>query len=132
MVKPKVSVMIDPKNVLSNLDVGDIFHATSAKGSMLICLVTAVTDATIHARTMTTGYLLKVDRQTGEGEVEGAIAMIACKIDSVSPLPVDIHNIMLGLDRKSRLERNEERVKLTEDEKRALLFLHSHYESNRL
>lgn len=81
---------------------------------------------------MTTGYLLKVDRQTGEGEVEGAIATTACKIDSVSPLPVDIHNIMLGLDRKSRLERNEERTKLTEDEKRALLFLSSHYESSPL
>jgi hypothetical protein len=99
---------------------------------MLICLVTAVTDTTIHARTMTTGYLLKVDRQTGEGEVEGPIETTACKIDSVSPLPVEIHNIMLGLDRKSRLERNEERTKLTEDEKRALLFLDAHYESNRL
>lgn len=99
---------------------------------MLICLVTAITETTIHARTMLTQYLLKFDRQTGKGELKGEITTSPCTIDSVAPLPVDIHNTMLGLDRKSRLERNEERARLTEDEKRALLFLHSHYESNRL
>ena len=124
--------MIDRKEVLANLVVGDIFHATSAKHSRLICLVTAVTDTVIHARTMTTQFLLKVDRQTGKGEVKGVTATIPCTIDSVTPLPVDIHSIMLGLDRKSRLERNEEREKLTQDEIRALLFLDAHYESNRL
>ncbi len=124
--------MTDRKEVLFNLVVGDIFQATDAKGVGQFCLVTAVTDTTIHARTMTTLYLLEFDRKTGQGELKGKIATIPCTIDSVTPLPVDIHNIMLGLDRKSRLERNEERIKLTEDEKRALLFLHSHYESNRL
>lgn len=124
--------MIDRKEVLSNLVVGDIFHATSAKGTKLICLVTAVTDTAIHARTMTTQFLLKVDRQTGKGEVKSVIETVPCTIDSITPLPVDIHNIMLGLDRKSRLERNEERAKLTKDEIRALLFLDDHYESNPL
>ena len=124
--------MIDRREALSYLVVGDIFHATSDKGTKLICLVTAVTDAAIHARTMTTQFLLKVDRQTGKGEVKGVIATIPCTIDSITPLPVDIHNIMLGLDRKSRLEQNEERAKLTQDEIRALLFLDAHYEANLL
>lgn len=129
---PKVFVMIDRREALSYLVVGDIFHATGAKDTKLICLVTAVTDTAIHARTMTTQLLLKVDRQTGKGQLKGVIATVPCAIDSITPLPVDIHNIMLGLDRKSRLEQNEERAKLTQDEIRALLFLDAHYESNQL
>jgi hypothetical protein len=39
---------------------------------------------------------------------------------------------MLGIDRKFRLELKEERFKLTDDEKRALLFVGPHYEANPL
>jgi hypothetical protein len=52
-----------------------------------------------------------------------------CSIYSTAPLPVDIHNAILGLDRKSRLEEDEERQKLNDDEKRALLYVAKHYSS---
>ena len=124
--------MIDRKAALNRLVVGDIFHATSAEEAPLVSLITSITDTTIHARTMTTQYSLKFDRQTGKGELKGEIRTVRCTMDSIAPLPVDIHNVMLGLDRKSRLEWKEERIKLNEDEKRALLFLDSHYEANPL
>src|SRR5690349_24794305 len=108
--------MIDRKEVLASLLVGDILWATSGKGSGLVCLITAVTDTTIHARTMTTQYLVKFDRRTGKGELKGRIETTPCTIGSIAPLPVDIHNVMLGIDRKFRLEWDEERVKLNEDE----------------
>lgn len=123
--------MIDRKSALNRLVVGDIFYAT-AEGAPLVSLVTSITGTTIHARTMTTQYSLKFDRQTGKGELKGEVRAVPCTIDSIAPLPIDIHNVMLGLDRKSRLEWKEERIKLNEDEKRALLFLDSHYEANPL
>jgi len=39
---------------------------------------------------------------------------------------------MLGLDRKMRLEHELERIKLNDDEKRALIFIDSHYSTNPL
>lgn len=124
--------MIDRKAALDCLVIGDIFHATSADGAPLVSLVTSITGTTILARTMTTQYPLKFDRQTGKGKLKGEVRAVPCTIDSIAPLPVDIHNVMLGLDRKFRLEWKEDRIKLNEDEKRALLFLDSHYESNPL
>ena len=46
-------------------------------------------------------------------------------------LPVDIHNVILGIDRKYRLEEDEERLKLNDDEKNALLYVAKHYSSRR-
>jgi hypothetical protein len=70
------------------------------------------------------------DRQTGEG-VWGD-DRVPCTIDSTAPLPVEVHNILLGLDRRSRLERIEERFKLTDAENQALSFLTAHYASDPL
>src|SRR4051812_33722470 len=105
-----VSTMRDRKELLGNLAIGDIFHANSPNGASLICLVVSVTESTIHARTVTTQTQLEFDRQTGVA-VWGD-DQVPCTIDSTAPLPVEIHNVMLGLDRKSRLERNPERFKL--------------------
>jgi len=90
----------DRKDQLARLVVGDIFHAkpSSPEGASLICLVVSVTESTIHARTVTHQMQTEFDRQTGEG-VWGD-DRIPCTIDSTAPLPVEIHNVMLGLDRK--------------------------------
>ncbi|MEJ0071169.1 MAG: hypothetical protein WDO24_23250 [Pseudomonadota bacterium] len=48
----------------------------------------------------------------------------------MAPLPVDIYNIMLGIDRKFRLEHDPERIKLSEAEVKAFSFLHTHYAKN--
>ena len=83
---------------LNSLAVGDIFHAESPNAASLICLVLAVTETTIQARTMTHQIHLEFDRQTGVAE--WGDDRVPCVVDSVAPLPADIHNVMLGLDRK--------------------------------
>jgi hypothetical protein len=128
--------MIDRKTLLSGLDVGDIFHAEAPNGASLICLVLSLNSTTIRSRRITSGDELEFDRQTGlEKAGEGEPAAV---IDSVAPLPPDHHNAFLGLDRRYRQispnwdESDFERAKLTEAEKKALIFIHSHYASNPL
>ena len=122
--------MADRGAALNDLTVGDVFHAESPNGASLICLVMAVTKTTIQARTVTTQTHLEFDRQTGIAE--WGDERVPCVVDSVAPLPVDIHNVMLGIDRKFRLEQDSERLKLNDAEKRALIFVESHYSSNRV
>jgi hypothetical protein len=45
----------------------------------------------------------------------------------VAPLPVDIHSIMLELDRRYRLGQEPDRFKLTDVEKQAFIFLNDYY-----
>jgi hypothetical protein len=95
----------------------------------------SVTETTIRARTVTTQYHFDFDRKTGVAEFTSRSIGIpelgddikSCAIDSVAPLPVDIHNVMLWIDRKSRLERDPERVKFTSDELAAIRFVHFFY-----
>jgi hypothetical protein len=89
-----------------------------------------VTESTIHARTITTQMQTEFDRQTGEG-VWGD-DRVPCTIDSTAPLPVEVHDVMLGIDRKFRLERIPERIKLNDAEIQAYLFVDAHYSSNPL
>jgi uncharacterized membrane protein YfbV (UPF0208 family) len=61
-------------------------------------------------------------------------------INSVAPLPAEIHDVFLELDRKYAavhgrkevFEQNPEYFKLTDAEKRAFRFIDSHYASNPL
>jgi hypothetical protein len=127
--------MADRATLLSKLVVGDIFHATGPSGASLICLTMSVTETTIRARTVTTQYHFDFDRKTGMAEYSARIIGIpewgdeikSCAIDSVAPLPIDIHNIMLGIDRKFRLGWDFDRFKLSSDEGRALLFVATYY-----
>jgi hypothetical protein len=52
--------------------------------------------------------------------------MVRCTIDSIAPLPVDIHNVLLGLDRKMRLRFD----KLNTAEKEALKSVADFYPAN--
>ena len=126
--------MTDRKALLGKLDVGDIFHAEAPNGASLICLVLSVDQTTIQARRVTTQENLEFNRQTG-------VAQDGDVINSVAHLPIDIHNVFLGLDQKYRLLmgmdkkhrfEDPERLKLTDAEKKALLFVGRHYASNPL
>ena len=120
--------MNDRTAVLRRLVVGDIIHAEYPSKASLICLIEEVTDDRIKTRRVTTQDHVEFDRNTGailDDEVP-------CVIDSVAPLPVEIHNIILGIDRKMRLERDPEKFKLTKEEIQAIHFVNSHYPSNPL
>ena len=120
--------MVDWRRPLSRLVVGDIFHAKCPNGASFICLVEAVTDDRILARRVTTQDNVEFDRNTGttlENEVP-------CTIDSIAPLPLEIHNIMLGLDRKMRLQRDPEKFKLNKEEIQAIHFVNAYYPANPL
>src|ERR1700739_4849498 len=116
----------DRKIVLAAIAVGDLFHGRPRKGTAsVICLALQVREKTIFARRITTQSVHEFDRATGV-EIDDSNPVI---IDSIAPLPSDIHEIMLGLDRKYReveyrlAEDPEwrmppEQACLTEDEKR--------------
>jgi hypothetical protein len=107
-----------------------VFHATGPKGASLICLTVSVTEATIHARRVTTQEALVFDRQTG---IEKCDDGRASRIDSVAPLPQAVLNVILGIDRKCRLLQDPEQGKLTDAEIRALAgYVGPHYASNPL
>lgn len=125
------------EELLDNLRVGDIFGATAPNGARPFCLVTGIDGDAIQARTLSTQIELVFDRATcradfdlsSKGWGEGTITYT---IESVAPLPVDIHNTLLYLDRKQRLNRDPERTKLTEAEHRALCFIAKFYPENPL
>lgn len=107
---------------------GDIFHAGCPGGASLICLVTDIGPSSVEARTVTTQHCYSFNRATGVAKSADTL----CVIDSVTPLPVDIHNVVLGIDRKFRLAHTMEGLKLNEAEIQALVFIDSFYARNRL
>lgn len=130
--------MADRKTLLGNLTVGDIFHAQAPNGASYICLVLAVSEATIQARRVTTQENVEFDRTTGVEKDERQTLAI---IDSVMPLPPEVHNVFVEMDRRNRelLEIDDEarfadleRLKLTDAEKEAIFFIASHYSANQL
>ena len=122
--------MEDRSIALRSLFLGDIFHAASPNGASLICLVTSIAQDVIIARTVTSQLEFQFDRITGLAEF-GA-EKVPCSINSVAALPAEIHQIMLGLDRKFRFETDMEKLKLTKDEIRGLVFVGEFYEDNQL
>jgi hypothetical protein len=94
--------MDNRERAIRKLVVGDLFHARSTNSASLTCLVTAVDDATIYARRIHTQQDVEFDRRTG---LEGGKS--DTKIDCVAPLPPEIRNILLALDR-----RYQERIEL--------------------
>ena len=119
--------MLDWKSILGRLVVGDIFHATCPSKASFICLVEAVADDRIVSRRITTQEHVEFELHTGltlpsDDEVR-------CIIDSIAPLPIGIHNVMLGLERKMRLGRGE-KVRLNDEEKDALQFVDDFYSAN--
>ena len=120
--------MFDWTRPLSRLVVGDIFNAECPNGASLICVVEAVTDDRIKARRITTQDHLEFDRLTGAT----LGYKVPCTINSVAPLPVEIHNVMLGLDRKMRLQGDPEKYRLNKEEIQAIHFVNAYYPANPL
>jgi hypothetical protein len=131
--------MLDRETQIGRLVPGDIFHAGAPNGASLICLVLGVKGNTIRARRVTTQEEMEFDRRTGKAEVGDT--RIPCVIDSVVPLPTELHEAFVKLDRKYRalMAMDEEsrfqdleRLKLSDAENKALNFVGSYYESNPL
>lgn len=110
------------EKALRNIKTGDIFHADGHHGGSLICLATSITDSTINARTVTHQLEFTFDRRTGVGE--DLKYSMKGTIDSVAPLPSDIHAALVGLD--ARFQRKLEGPP-TDLEKRALRFVDDFY-----
>ncbi len=127
--------MADRKTQLGRLEIGDFFHAEYPGQTVsLICLVVAVSETTIRARRITNQKYLEFDRRTG---VERGEKRSLAVIDSVAPLPLEIHNVMLGLDRKSALGLQEKHLSgqepwLNDAERNALIFVGEYYPANPL
>jgi hypothetical protein len=124
------SGLVDPEEpksrqqILRNLVAGDLFHATSTNGASILCIATGIGETTINARRLLVFEYLSFDRVTGNAD--GSV------IDSVAPLPIDIHNVLMSLDRRHRLGRSLADAKLTDAEKKALLFIADFYPANAL
>jgi hypothetical protein len=120
--------MTDHESLIAQLNAGKIFHATAPNGASLICLVVSLDETHLHVRRITSQDDLIFNRQTGMTEDGDAI-------DSVAPLPDQIHNVLLELDQKYQKydpSKEPERFRLTEAEKKALRFAGPHYSSNPL
>jgi hypothetical protein len=116
---------------LTRLVVGDIFHAQGSTGQSLICIVVDVAGNLIRGRTVTHQLVIDFDRRTGQGEWHDntgtGFPSFQCRIDSIEPLPLEMHNVLLGLDRRMRLTLDRERLKLSEEEKAALVYVSDFY-----
>jgi hypothetical protein len=106
---------------------GDIFHATCPNGASFICLVETIASDRIVSRRITTQEC--VDFELTTGLTLPSNDEVRCAIDSITPVPVAIHNVLLGLERKMRLCRGE-KVRLNEEEKEALKFVADFYPAN--
>jgi hypothetical protein len=133
----------DRQATLRGIAVGDIFHAEASNVASLICLTMSVTEKTIQARNVATQIIYDFDRATGHADWYVYGTRYACTVDSVAPLPSDIHQIMLDLDRKHRevecrLAENPDwtpspgQLHFTKDEIRGLLFIDKFYEDNQI
>jgi hypothetical protein len=127
--------MADREGALRNLAVGDFFHARSPKSrASLVCLVIALDQGTIHSRRVHTQDDLQFDRKTG---IE--LGPVSSKIDCITQLPPDMHELLLEMDRKYQelyalvrdgREFDWERAKLTPDEKCVGAFIFDHVAAN--
>ena len=110
------------QELLGALEIGDIFAADH------LCLVVSIENDTIHARRLIVSQSRSFNRATGEETTEGRIGR--SEVSSVEPLPADIHDMILWLDRKNRLLTDMSKAKLTDAEKHALLFVSDHHAAN--
>jgi hypothetical protein len=127
--------MSDRENALRNIAVGDILHARNAQtGASLVCLVTGLDDAAIYARRIHTQDDVRFDRNTG-----AKIGTGSTTIDCVAPLPPEIHNTFLAMDRRYQdahalihqgSDMDPKFARWTTEERHAHRFLDEHIEAN--
>jgi hypothetical protein len=126
---------------LARISVGDFFHASASNGASLLCLTMLVTATEIVARNIATQIVYRFDRRTGLAQWNSYGSVFHCTIDSVAPLPPDIHESLLNLDRKGREVEYQRAAdpdwevppgsaRLTDEQKRDLLFVSDFYPEN--
>jgi hypothetical protein len=119
----------DREELISKLAVGDIFHASFSNEAVRMCIVTSVNSAAVMARAVTTQEIFSFDRAFGRAQsIEGAI----CTIDSVYPLPCEIRDVLLEIDRRYGGESGPDGLPLSIIERRALLDAMELFSSNPL
>jgi len=118
-------MMTSREKALRSIKIGDLFNAEGDHGGPLICLATSITETTVYARTITHQWDFKFDRRTGLGKEDKY--SIGGRINSIEPLPSDIYEALIGLDRRYRAGDDP---KLSKEEIRALLFLDDFYEAH--
>lgn len=114
--------MTNDRVALDKLRVGDLFHARYPKGPTVIALVLEAAPTRIKGRDITRQEILVIDRKTGVSiPADGD----PCTVYSTEQLPPDLHEAILGLDRKygSGRELTDEECKLTMVERKALIFV---------
>lgn len=114
--------MNERKIDLQKLRPGDLFHAEYPGGQTVTGLTLEVTATRIRGRDITRQETLEIDRSTGVSiPADGP----PCTIYSTEALPPDLHEAILGLDRKYGSGRTltEEELKLTLAERKALIFV---------
>lgn len=112
------------EKALRSIKIGDIFHGVGDKSPSLLLLATSITETTINARTVTHQLEFKFDRRTGVG-LEPKYGVLGT-IDSVQPLPSEIYEALIGMDRRYHPGYDP---KLTEAEKKALIFVYDFYDA---
>ena len=128
----------DREAALHKIAVGDIFHASGTNGASFPCLALQVRENAVFARRVTTQSVHWFDRTTGVDQDNPKIA-----IDSVAPLPDEIHAIMLSIDRLFREAEHrraeepdwvpaENHFHQSKDQIRALLFIADFYPAHPL
>jgi hypothetical protein len=118
---------MDHNPALTALVEGNIFHATFPNGASCICLVNSIADDEIRATRITTQEKFFFDRATGTAVVGDDLAV--CTINSIAPLPTEIHEVMLRLDRRYGAG---EDPRLRREEIDALLFIQEFYAAHPL
>jgi hypothetical protein len=132
--------MTNREAALKSVRAGDIFNVED-DGPTLICLALSVTEAVILARSITTQHLFEFDRETGVAVHQLDGRRYHWTINSIAPLPVDIRESMLSIDRKFReyeyrwaedpdWEPATEESVLTKDQIGGLIFVDDFYRAN--
>lgn len=116
------------KEQLSYLVVGDIIFGTWPDGGTLLCLITELSGGLIITRRLLSGGTIVFDAETGRKVKPENISYIA----SIAPLPLDIYQTFMNLDRRHRLLQKEEDGLLTDVEKKALFWIADYYPANPL
>lgn len=88
----------DWQSKLSWVVPGDLVSGREEGKRNLVYLVESVGPDCLRTRRITTQEKVTFDIETAE-----AIEAPGCRLGSIVPLPVEVHDVLLGLDRKMRL-----------------------------
>lgn len=110
--------------VLAGIEAGDVIFGIAAGGQEKLLFVYRTSPDKIFARHVTSQSKAEFDREGKSTYCEGGGS---CEIISAAPLPPDRYNVVVGLDRKTRLMHSLEQLRLTDTEARLLLEIDDFY-----